>query len=126
MQDFKKFILRELLFTILVSFAAIVLFNTIFEKYYLTIFWGLLGLIAVLTAVFHYAILQIKESETGKFTNRFMMFTGTKMMIYLVIITSYVFIVPEKAVAFLISFLSLYLLYTVFEVLLIVRYLKKK
>ena len=126
MQDFKKFIIRELLFTILVSFLAIVLFKTIFEDYYLKIFWGLLGIIALLTAFFHYSILQIKENETGKFTSKFMIFTGTKMVIYLVLITAYVFIVPENAVSFLISFFGLYLLYTVFEVLLIVKYLKKK
>ncbi len=126
MQTFKKFILQEFIFTILISFIALTVFNTILQQFDFTIFWSIMILIAVLTAIFHYSILQVQEKAASKFSVRFMMVSGIKMMIYLVIITSYVFVNPEKATPFLISFLILYLLYTIFEVILIIRVIKSK
>lgn len=126
MQNFKKFFFKELVFTISVGIIAFILFNTILKTYYLPIFWILLATIAILTGILHHSILQISEKETSKFTSRFMMVTGIKMMIYLVFITSFVFLYPSQAKIFLISFFILYLLYTIFEVVLIVLYLKKK
>ncbi len=126
MQALKRFLISELLFTLLIAVIAYLLFNTILVEYYLPVFWVLLGIIALLTGVFHYSVVQIQENKSSKFSQKFMMVTGIKMMIYLVFITSYSFMNPEKATSFLISFFVLYLLYTVFEVFLIVRYLKKK
>lgn len=125
MQIFKRFLIQELVFTALVAIMALALFNTILAKFYLPVFWGLIAIIAILTSVFHYSIIQIQDKGASKFATRFMMVSGIKMMIYLVFITAYAFIFPDKAKIFLISFFILYLLYTVFEVALIVRYLKK-
>ena len=126
MQAFKRFLLRELLFTIFVAVVAFLLFSSLLTDYYLPIFWILLGVIAILTGIFHYSLIQIQENRSSKFSQKFMMVSGIKMMIYLVFITSYAFMNPEKATSFLISFFILYILYTVFEVILIVRYLKNK
>ncbi len=126
MQDFKRFLLRELLFTISIAGIAFLLFGSLLADYYLPIFWIMLGVIALLTGIFHYSLIQIQENKSSRFSQRFMMISGIKMMIYLVFITSYAFMNPEKATSFLISFFILYLLYTVFEVILSVRYLKKK
>ena len=126
MQDFKRFLLRELLFTICIAGIAFLLFGSLLADYYLPIFWIMLGVIALLTGIFHYSLIQIQENQSSRFSQRFMMISGIKMMIYLVFITSYAFMNPEKATSFLISFFILYLLYTVFEVILSVRYLKKK
>lgn len=124
MQAFKRFLFREILFTAALSLGAYVLFSTVLSEYYLPVFWILLVLIATLTAIFHYSIVQIQEKQPARFSTRFMMITGIKMMVYLVGITAYAFIYPENAAKFLISFLTLYLLYTIFEVVLIVRYFK--
>jgi len=126
MQAFKKFLFQELLFTAIISLAAFILFRTLLSEYYISVFWLLLGIIAFLTAIFHYSVLQIQEKLASRFTHRFMMFTGVKMIIYLAFITTYAFMFPEKAKVFLLAFLALYLLYTVFEVILIIRFLKKK
>jgi hypothetical protein len=125
MEAFKRFILRELIFTILVSSIAFILFNTVFSQYYLPVFWLVLILIAGLTAIFHYSILQVQKKSNSNFATRFMMVSGIKMMVYLVLITAYVFLNPAKATSFLLMFLSIYLFYTFFEVYLIVKHLKK-
>jgi len=126
MKAFKQFLITEILFTVALSLIAYLVFSTFLSNYYLSVFWILLGLISFLTAIFHYSILQIQQKQPSRFATRFMMVTGIKMMVYLVFITSYAFIFPEKATRFLVSFLVLYLLYTIFEVFLIVRYFKKQ
>lgn len=125
MQAFKGFLVRELVFTFLIATIALILFKSFLAGYYLPVFWVLLAVIALLTGIFHYSILQIQEKQTSKFANRFMMVSGIKMIIYLIFITLYAFTNPLKAAPFLISFFSLYLLFTIFEVFHIVRYLKK-
>ena len=126
MQAIKKFILREIIFAAILGALAYILFQTILKAYYLPVFWIILTVVVALTAIFHYSVIQIHTGETSKFTTRFMMVTAVKMMIYLVSLVIYVFSFPEKAVNFLISFFILYILYTFFEVYVIVRYLKKK
>ena len=126
MQALKKFIFKELIFTGSVGIIALILFQTVFQNYHLPVFWVLLAVIALLTGVMHYSILQVAEKDVVKFSSRFMMVSGIKMMIYLVIITSYVFSNPTNAKSFLIFFFILYAIYTAFEVILIVKYFKNK
>lgn len=124
MQAFKNFFIKELVFTFSVGISAVVLFNTVLSSYYLSVFWIILGIIAILTGIMYYSILRINEKSTAKFTSHFMMFSGIKMILYLVFITSYVFLNQLSAKFFLISFFILYFLYTTFEVFQIVKYLK--
>ncbi len=126
MQIFKRFLLQELFFTVLVATVALILFKTVLAAFYLPVFWILLGIIAVLTAIFHFSIIQMQDKGASKFAARFMMVSGIKMMIYLIVITLYAFLFTEKAKVFLISFFTLYLLYTAFEVYLIVRHIRKQ
>ena len=123
---FRKFIFREFVFAIILALIAFVLFQTILIEYYLPVLWILFGLINVFTAIFHYSVLQVSEKEPSKFSSRFMMVSGIKMIIYLMIIVFYAFSFPEKAKIFLISFFILYSLYTVFEVIFILNYFKKR
>lgn len=126
MQALKKFIIREIVFAAILAIVAYVLFQTILKDYYLPVFWILFGVISIITAIFHYSVLQVGNKELSKFSSKFMMFAGIKMIIYLFIIVLFVFSFPDKAKFFLISFFILYLLYTVFEVILILNYFKKK
>jgi hypothetical protein len=124
MQTFKKFIIKELVFTSSIAIIAYILFQTKLSEDYLPVFWLLLGLIAVLTGTMHFSLLLISDKNAAKFSIKFMTFSGVKMMIYLVTITSYVFLYSASAKFFLISFFILYFLYTAFEVFQIVKYLK--
>ena len=114
MNAFKKFLLQEVILIIVIVIFSLIVFQTILKSYYIPEFWMLLGVISVLTGFFHYSQLQIQEKQGSKFTNRFMMFSGIKMMIYLALITSYSFLNPSKAASFLISFFVLYILFTTF------------
>ncbi len=126
MQAFKKFIFRELIFALILAIIAFVLFQTVLKEYYLPVFWMLFGILTVFTAGFHYSVVQVSDKNTSKFSSKFMMVSGIKMIVYLILIVFYAFSFPEKARIFLISFFILYMLYNVFEVLLIVNHFKKK
>jgi len=126
MNAFRKFLIRELIFALIIAIISYVLFQTVLKEYYLPVFWLLFGIITIFTAVFHLSVLQVSDKSSAKFSSKFMMVSGIKMIVYLMLIVYYAFSFPEKAKTFLISFFILYLLYTVFEVFLIIRYLKKK
>jgi hypothetical protein len=59
-----------------------------------------------------------------KFTPRFIGATGIKMLIYFILIFIFLLIDRVHAVSFLISFLVCYLVYTTFEIISILKYLK--
>lgn len=126
MQVFKKFIFQEFLLTISIGLISLILFQTVLKNYYLPVFWILLAIISLLTGILHYSNLQASAKKPSKFASGFLMLTGIKMMIYLILITSYVLLNPEKASMFLISFFILYILYTTFEVLSILKHLRNK
>ena len=126
MQVFKKFLLQEIVLTISIGIVSLILFQTVLENYYLPVFWILLAIISILTGVLHYSNIQTSAKKASKFATGFLMVTGIKMMIYLVLITTYVLLNPEKASAFLISFFILYIFYTTFEVLSIIKHLQHK
>jgi len=125
MNAFRKFLFRELIFTLILALISYTLFQTVLKEYYLPVFWLLFGVITIFTAVFHLSILQVSDKNSAKFSSRFMMVSGIKMMIYLALIVFYAFSFPDKAKTFLVSFFILYLLYTIFEVVLIVSFFKK-
>ncbi|MCG8410000.1 MAG: hypothetical protein MI739_01810 [Bacteroidales bacterium] len=126
MKSFKQFLKQEIIFTSAIALIAFILFKTVFSNLYLPIFWIMLLVIATLTALVHYSILRSSNKESTGFTAKFMAFSGAKMMIYLAFITIYAFMFPEKAKAFLISFFILYLLYSSFGVVLIVKQIKNR
>lgn len=124
MQVFKSFLLRELVFTVLVASVAFILFSSILSQYYLPIFWILFVGIALLTGLVHFSNLRFAEKEFSKFSSRFVMMTGIKMIIYLFVIVFYVFLNTTNAKIFLVYFIIIYLLYTAFEVISIVKHFK--
>ncbi|HAN18900.1 MAG: hypothetical protein A2X13_12110 [Bacteroidetes bacterium GWC2_33_15] len=126
MQVLGKFIIKSIVYTILIFIVSFILFQTVLKSYYLPAFWFLLLFIAGLTIAFHTFLIRISEKELSKFSSNFILISGVKMMIYLVFIIGYSFLNPKHAVIFLISFLVLYVLYTVFEVILIIAFLKRK
>ena len=126
MHAFKRFIFKELVFTIILGLIAFVLFQTVLKEFYLPVFWILFGMISIFTVAFHYSVLILSEKEISKFPSKFMMASGIKMIVYLMLIVFYTFSFPEKAVIFLISFFTIYLFYTIFELIIIINYFKKK
>lgn len=126
MKAFNKFLIKEAILTVFLGLIALILFQTVLSTYYHPVFWLNLFIIAVLTGVLHFSILKVSTEGHSRFSSRFIMISGIKMMIYLVFIVLFALFNPGHAKFFLITFLILYFIYTFFEVLLMLKFFNKK
>lgn len=76
-------------------------------------------------AVHHFTVRASHEKPT-QFPTYFMAITGLKMMVYLVALGIYVYIFKDSSTPVIITFLTLYVVYTVLEVISALSFLKKK
>lgn len=75
-------------------------------------------------AVHHFTIRASKE-RPQLFPTYFMAITGIKMLVYIVALAIYIFIYTTTAIPVIITFLILYVIYTILEVISALRILKK-
>ena len=71
-----------------------------------------------------YFLVKSTEKNFSSFINRFMLTTFLKLMIYMTVLLLYIFSHKEDTVPFIIAFFILYLSYTVFEVIAMLKYTK--
>lgn len=69
----------------------------------------------------YYYLLKSMKKKFIRFTNTFLLITAIKLLLYVAVMVIYVLIHREDAVPFLLSFFILYLCYTVFEVVILLK-----
>ncbi|MBL0327875.1 MAG: hypothetical protein IPP64_00305 [Bacteroidetes bacterium] len=79
----------------------------------------------VTTAGIHYLLTSVSEKEPKRFVGYFMGITAMKLFGYLIIIVIYALLKKEAALGFTLWFLTLYLLYSGFEVVMLMKHFKK-
>jgi hypothetical protein len=79
----------------------------------------------VIGALVHFVLLRISSLNPRKFVSYFMLATFFKLMNYLIVIVVYTLYVKEGILPFILSFFILYIIYTVFEVSVILAQIKK-
>ncbi|HEX8515215.1 MAG TPA: hypothetical protein VF868_03375 [Bacteroidia bacterium] len=77
------------------------------------------------TFMIHYILVRADHKDPKRFVGYFMGITAIKLFGYLIIITVYALIVGKAALGFTLWFLVLYLLYSGFEVVMLMKHLKK-
>lgn len=85
----------------------------------------LIAFFYALTLIVHMLLINASKQKFARFNNKFMLSVVLKLLLYMAIMIAYVFIKPGDAVNFLITFLVLYILFTGFEVLSIVKATRK-
>jgi|GEM_PF-1166350 len=123
-QKYNTYLKRLGLLTGIVCFIGVIFFVFFFKEYFYTPFVFLPVLFFVITFAVHIALVKSSAHDMRKFASRFMMVFGVKILVLLILITTYVLIFPDQAVPFLITFLIQYLIFTAFETIYIVRLLK--
>ncbi len=78
--------------------------------------WFILFYFVVITAVFHFGLLKSSLGRPQVFVRYYMGATTFKLFIHVIVILVYCLFNRNDAVRFIITFLVLYILYTVFEV----------
>ena len=121
----KKFILKICLFTLIVFAAGSALFSTVLKIYYLAAFPFQLVLIAAVTTIGHLWIIRASEQNTVKFTTAFMGSATLKLMTYLFFMLIYLWNDHSQAIPFVLTFMILYLIFTIFEVIEVLHFVKK-
>ena len=70
-------------------------------------------------------LIKASENNPRKFTSKYLGAMGLKMFIYLLFLVVFLFLDTAHAVPFLVSFLATYAAFTTYEVISILKFLKK-
>ena len=112
---FKKYFVKLVLFTAVVSLIAFLLANSLPGQFitpalpFIIIFFFL-----VATTTFYFAIKAFSK-KTSRYANFFMISVFGKLMLYVVIILVYAFLNAGDIVSFILTFFIIYFLFTTFE-----------
>lgn len=120
----KKFITRGIIISLILSIAGFFMFITILKEYFSFSFPVLLLVIFLINVLFHHYLIRSAGGSNRKFPIKFLSATAIKMGLYLVLIILFVVFDRENAVPFLFVFMIIYVVFTIFEVVSVLDYLK--
>jgi len=124
-QDFKKFLNKIIIFTIVVAALQYVVSMQL-PVNYVSNSWPVIVLFfAAFTSIMHHYLLKSTLGNPKRFIFSFMMFTTIKILLYLAVILIYVLLNRLDAVAFIFAFFANYFLFTIFEIFSVLKYLKQ-
>ncbi len=114
--DIKKFGIRLVILSIIVFSISAIVFTQFLKEYYLQIFPYVLIFFVAITFINFVIIQKSSKHRISRFANSFMLSITLKLIIYSIFIAAYLFFNRENAIPFVIVFMCLYLIYTVFEI----------
>ncbi|MCD4724484.1 MAG: hypothetical protein K8R63_06535 [Bacteroidales bacterium] len=123
---FQGFIRKTAITTIVVIAAGMLLFTNIPAEYYSPAFPFIVGFFFFVTIIVFYYMLKAVDKRPARFVNVFMLTTMLKLMLYLAVMVVYVLLNREDAKPFILTYLVLYIIYTVLEVGSILKVNKEK
>lgn len=112
----KSFLLKSTILTVIVLILGAILYYTVFNQFYRSILPGILAFFYILTNLVHAYLLNIAGKSGSRFTAQYMAISFIKMFFYLAVVIVFVITNKEDAKIFLVNFLLLYVVYTIFEV----------
>jgi len=121
----RQFIVKILIFTLIIFALATILFHTVFKMWYFASFPYLLLLIATITTSGHLLIIRASDKNPRRFTTAYMASVTIKLIVYLSTMLIYLLIDHSQVIPFVCTFITFYVLYTVFEVIHVLAYIKK-
>jgi hypothetical protein len=114
-------ILSASILFILLGVLSIKLFNNLnCSKNYLS----LILLFLPVSAIFHFILIYLVEKKPKKFVSTFLILTILKILIYLIVLVTFIFNTGSGIKCFLVLFLIFYLGYTLYEVIMLNLFLK--
>jgi hypothetical protein len=120
-QTYRSFLLRLFIFSLVIGLVVLLLYLFLPPEIvspslpYLVIYFF------IITAAVHYALVRSTAYSARRFVSYFMLATFVKFFIYIVTVFAYAYFNRSDLLPFVISFFILYILYTIFEVLAIIR-----
>lgn len=116
-KKYTRFALLNLIVTAILLIVWSILKKPVGEQYITSsALWIILFFLALNLLVF-YLMLKATTRRFSKFVNLFLLTTSLKLLVFLAIIITYSFLNRQGAVAFILNFFIIYLVYTVIEVI---------
>lgn len=120
-----NFTTRLLVFTLVLAMMAYGLGYILPQNYLSPVLFLLFPFFFSATAIMFLMLAKTIEKKPNSFINLFMIATFLKLMVYMAVLLAYTFTHKEDAVPFIMSFFILYVMFTVFEVMELLRINKK-
>jgi hypothetical protein len=121
-----RFFQSLLMFSALVFLAGYLLFSTILKEFFAPVFYALIFYFMLLTLAGRLVLVKGDFEVPGNFNMRYFIVRWIKVFIHMIFIMVYLFIDRDNAPAFVLTFLAIYIIYSVFDVYTLSYYLKKK
>ena len=121
----RKLIITLLFIALIITALGYGLFLFFIPQYYFPHFPVIPAFLLVVTIMVHVYLIKSSENNPRKFTSKYLGAMGLKMFIYIIFLVVFLFIDTAHAVPFLVSFLVTYAVFTLYEVISILNYLKK-
>ena len=121
----KKYFFVFLFFILFLS-GGLFFFLRNLDQEFSSMLWLLFGYFCLITIAFHYGITKATASRPQVFVHYYMASTSIKLLLNLGIIVVYSMLHREMAVRFILSFMILYFLFTIFEVAYVWKTIRKK
>jgi len=118
---FKKFLFNLLIFSLILVLLTVLLSFIMPEGILSGWIPYLFILFIVVTAGVYFMTMKMAERSARSFVTGFMAATFIKLFLYFAIIIIYALFVKVEVISFVLTFFIMYLMYTIFEVIMVVR-----
>ncbi len=121
----KSFIVKLTIYSLFIALADFFWNNFMPVNYQVPNIWCIFSFFIILTITFHFFIMKSANGRPQSFVTFYMGSTALKMMLCLIVIVAYRFIDKPHIIPFAIAFILHYFLFTIFEVLTLLRNFRK-
>ena len=124
----KRFLINIAGISVVLAVTGWLIFSQFIPQYYLPVFPFLVLFFVATSVSIHAYQLKLAKGEFAKFTRSNMLITFLRLVLYSVVVVVYIAVDTENAKVFVVCFMVLYLVFTIFEVFSLVRItnIKKK
>jgi hypothetical protein len=121
-----KTLIGLVMLSILLTAGGILLFRTYLSTYYFSFYPYLVLIFLLVNSVVFLIFYRSLNKSSNQFIRGFMLSTIIKLMTYLILVLVYVISFPKSAIPFAISLSVLYIVYTAYDLFIMLSLLKRK
>ena len=122
----KKTLIGLVILSLLLAAGGIFLFRTYLSSYYFSFFPYLILIFLLVNSVVFLIFFRSLTKSSNQFIRGFMLSTIIKLMTYLILVLVYVLSFPKSAIPFAITLSFLYIVYTAYDLFIMLSLLKRK
>ena len=122
----KKTLIGLVLLSLLLAAGGIFLFRAYLSNYYFSFFPYLVLIFLIVNSVVFFIFFRSLGKSNNQFIRGFMLSTIIKLMTYLILVLVYVLSFPKSAIPFAITLSVLYIVYTAYDLFIMLSLLKRK